>query len=133
MIKRINKYFIILVSALLVLSNFSFATQQMLCSMNMDNMQCSCQVGENNDNPGGINYKNDRQSCCEKNILELNNTNNLQTNGSELPKNINNLTPEIFNFHSIYSLNSAQLYAYIPVTEHVPRADIPILISSLLI
>jgi len=125
-----NKYFITILSFLLILSNFSYAASVMVCSMmgkgNTD--KCTCQK---TDNTRGIKFKKVKDSCCEQQTLNLSNSNNL------LHQKDNELTKQ----ESVISCNGIDTDVqtnYIGITyNRLDRLkaplDLPILYSSLLI
>jgi len=115
---------------MLILSNFSFATQHMLCLMNEDNdVKCECKC----DIPAPSNMliiTNEDSPCCQSNIIELSNNNNLQIYNKELPSDITSFSPSITVSDVEVTLNNIN-NPFSPLTNHVPRKSIPILISSL--
>ena len=119
---------------LLVLSNFSFATQQMLCLMSDDaDIKCDCTCVDN-DITSGVSISGDSSPCCSTKTNEISNTNNLQITGNELPKDITSFNPIYLNLDKDISFNSLVNNSFsASLKEHIPKAEIPILISSLLI
>jgi len=135
--KKVNKYFIFIISLLLVLSNFSFATQQMLCLMNDDadadaDVKCDCTCAYNEISQG-ITISNNSSPCCSTKTNELSNINNLQITGNELPKDITSFSPLYINMLKDITFDSLIDITFSALKEHVPKAEIPILFSSLLI
>lgn len=128
MIKTISKYFSVLLILILVNSNFSFAFSQMLCEMSIEPTVCKCEENNMSDEvPADVS----KMSCCDNNILEINNSNTLVKNNTDYT-----------NLNSIQLLIS--LLPHIEITKtfadhlvfqkhHKPPSDIPILISSFLI
>ena len=118
---------------LLVLSNFSYATQQMLCLMSEEtDIGCDCTC-EQNDLSSGVILTNDSSPCCANTTNELSNTNNLQLTGNELPKDITSFATLYNNHVKDITFNSFFDNSFSALKEHIPKTDIPILISSLLI
>lgn len=127
--KIFKKYSLIGLSLLLVLSNFSYATQQMLCLMNDEDIKCECKCEV--PSPSKTLVITDEDSpCCQRNTVELTNNNNLQSYNKELPSDITSYSPIItagdFDSQSITASNQ-----FSSQNEHVPKSEIPILISSL--
>ena len=133
MLKKVKKYSIFALSLLLVLSNFSFATQQMLCLMNDVDITCSCPMNEGSDSPGGLSIAAKDSPCCSNNTIELTNRNNLQIAGNELPKDITSFSAAFINLDLEFDCNSHFENSFTALKEHIPKAEIPILNSSLLI
>ena len=130
--KVIRKYFLTSLALLLVLSNFSFATTYMLCSMGGEKSSCCCNHHKTK-HIAGLSISKVKSSCCNEGTVELSNSNLLSTVKTEQPQDIS-VFSTIFadnNSSQLYSANyNFQLTA---IKNHVPKSDIPILISSLLI
>lgn len=131
--KKIKKYSIFTLSMLLVLSNFSFATQQMLCLMNDDDVTCTCQMNEKADNSNELAFTVKDSPCCSNKVIELTNSNNLQTTENKLPKDITSFSPIYINYDSDITYNYIYDNSFTSLKEHIPKAEIPILNSTLLI
>ena len=117
---------------MLVLSNFSYASNLMLCSMSKNARVCECNH-ENDEQNIGLSYTNENKRCCTDEITELKNTNILSTVKVELPKDITLFGALVLSLsNNVTSQNNVFVLSNID-KEHAPRTDIPILISSLLI
>lgn len=133
MYKKAKKYSIFALSAFLIMSNFSFATQQMLCWMNLDeDVECECTC-THSDISAGLTISDKDTPCCTHKTIELTNTNNLQTNSIELPKDITSFPPSIVGPDSGFQNISVIENSFNSLRDHVPKSEIPILFSSLLI
>jgi hypothetical protein len=86
--KIVKKYLISGLSLLLVLSNFSFATQLMFCQMNDNAQVCEC-IHDKSIQHSGISISKVINKCCTEETTELSNTNSLLTFKTELPQDIN--------------------------------------------
>jgi hypothetical protein len=133
---KLKKYIVFPAAILLVLSNFSFATQQMLCLMTEDESEteltCTC-VCDEEQAPSGITLSSESTPCCQNKTMELNNSNNLQVSASHLLKDVTAFSPTILITH-VEDLSAPSKYSFIVFTkEHVPRTDLPVILSSLLI
>lgn len=130
--KAFNKYFVVSLSFMLILSNFSYATQLMLCEMTGDTKACECK-DKDVKKYDGITFNTVESKCCNEETSELSNTNTLLTNNNELNHDIYvNVTLFFNNNIDInHAVNSSVLYN--PDKSHLPNLDIPILNSSLLI
>lgn len=130
--KAFSKYFVISLSLLLILSNFSYATQLMLCEMTGDTKACEC---KDNDAKkyNGISLNNVESKCCNEETTVLSNQNTLLPLNKELNNDINSdLTIFLnnsyyLNYHNISSRTSSL------DKSHLPELDILIFTSSLLI
>lgn len=132
MLKLIKKYFVTILSIMLILSNFSYTTHLMLCGMSKDAMICECNH-ENAEQNNDLTYTNENNKCCTDEITELKNINILSTVKIDLPKDINFFGALILNLsNNVTFQNNVFVLSGID-KEHVPKSDIPILISSLLI
>jgi hypothetical protein len=131
-LKELKKYTIFVLSLLLVLSNFSYATQQMLCLMSDDDVACECYC-EKSEVSTGLIFTDANSPCCSKQTVELSNSNNLQTTANELPKDITSFSPLFVNIDLEISYNAEYYNSFSALKDHIPKTEIPILISSLLI
>jgi hypothetical protein len=131
-VNNLKKYFLTVLAAALVLSNFSYATTYMLCGMKDDNSSCCCKHKGHQPAKGLSLIKAD-SDCCKEGISELANNNLLSTVKIELPSDISSFPPVSINLEneSLHSNNIS--FSYITQIEHVPKSDIPIFTSSLLI
>jgi len=127
----IKKYFLAVLAAALVLSNFSYATTYMLCGMK-DDSSCCCQHKGHQPAKGLSLIKTD-SGCCKEGIAVVSNDNLLATVKVELPLDISHFTPALLNLNSSFLADYSNSFIYIAGTEHVPKCDIPIITSSLLI
>lgn len=117
---------------MLILSNFSFASTYMLCNMGGDEASCCCSHNKHHV-PGGLAFTKDMSECCSQETVELANSNLLSTVKTELPSDISSFAPSLIHIdNELLFLNNIS-FSYISQIEHVPKSDIPILISSLLI
>ncbi len=130
--KLYGKYVIFALSVLLILSNFSYATQLMFCGMSGNTETCEC-----THDPGkhyeGISITTEKTRCCQEETNELANSNTLATLKTELPLDINTFAALVLVLNQS---NEALPGSYLNVNidkSHLPKLDIPILISSLLI
>lgn len=73
------------------------------------------------------------KKCCTDETTELKNTNILSTVKVDLPKDINLFGALIISLSAATSQNNAFVLSLNIDKEHVPKGDIPILVSSLLI
>ncbi|MCC6865057.1 MAG: hypothetical protein IT280_02735 [Ignavibacteria bacterium] len=116
---------------MLILSNFSFASQLMICEMYGDNCKCESPQNDHNDNRG-IAFTQEKNNCCSEKITELSNTNTLIIN------NISHENEFLFSdYQSIYSEFNSNLQntqnSKIKDYHFLPVIDIPLLNTSLLI
>lgn len=130
--KGFKKYFVVSLSFMLILSNFSFANQLMFCEMAGDNSRCECSHNDRPDYPG-INLAQEKTKCCEEKTTELTNSNTLLScnNSQEQDSHVylvlfytSKIDPDTIN-NSIFNFS--------PDKSHLPEIDIPIFTSSLLI
>ncbi|HEX2787539.1 MAG TPA: hypothetical protein VHP32_06500 [Ignavibacteria bacterium] len=130
MLKLLGKYFIPSLAILLILSNFSYATNLMACSMNNDN---SCECSHTYDNKTNeLNYHKTTSGCCSEKTSELSNSNTLSISKTDLPKEIHSLGVLIvIPIQSFVSQNISMQIDKGITGFH--KQDIPIFISSLLI
>jgi hypothetical protein len=133
---KIKKYFLSILALMLILSNFSFASTYMLCPMDKDESSCCCNHDKQHTpggQPGGVAFSKDMNGCCSQETVELANSNLLTTVKIELPSDISSFASVLINTvnESLPSVNISQ--SYISQIEHIPKSDIPILVSSLLI
>jgi hypothetical protein len=130
--KSFSKYFVVSLSLLLILSNFSYATHLMLCAMSDDATVCECSHNDGN-LPDELSYKKEKSGCCTSEISELTNSNLLTTVKFELPNNINSFSALILDLNRNSELYAGSFLNSAIDKSHLPKLDIPILTSSLLI
>lgn len=128
---KVKKYFITFLSLGLILSNFSFATTLMFCSMESYHSSCTCSHN-NQPQSSGLSVKSITKSCCDKKTVELSNSNILEI------LNHNTVNPIISAGFSSAGCNDIWVAAnsernIVTLTHHPPNSEIPILNSSLLI
>lgn len=73
------------------------------------------------------------KKCCTDEITELKNSNVLSTVKVDLPKDINLFGAIVLSLSTVTLQNNVFVLSVNIDKEHVPKVDIPILISSLLI
>lgn len=130
---KFRKYFISALSVLLILSNFSFATTLMLCSMDMDTSVCACSHKSAGDTRTPS-IEKVKKSCCESETVELSNSNILLAIKNDLNNNSLVIINTINNEDDDYFFNSkSSHYSINKVSYYLPISDIPIINSSLLI
>lgn len=117
---------------MLILSNFSYASHLMLCGMSKDTDECQC-THNNGKAADELKYSDVSKKCCTNEVKELKNSNNLSTVKIDLPKNINLFSPLVLSTSNLTSQNNTFTVFSSIDKEHVPKLDIPVLISSLLI
>jgi hypothetical protein len=103
----------------------------MFCLMNDDaaDVKCECKC----EAPAPSNQliiTSENSSCCQKSTIELSNSNNLQTYNKELPSDITSFSPVSFVIDSETLFNYSNS-PFLSLDDQVPRAGIPILVSSL--
>ena len=128
---KVKKYFITYLSAVLVLSNFSFATTLVLCSMGGDS-PCACSNNTHHENSGLV-LKNAANSCCQTKTVELSNSNILEILHNTVVNPLIHaglLNPEVNGFSKVHANTSKVFNEF---SYHPPNSEIPILNSSLLI
>lgn len=130
--KSFSKYFVISLSMLLILSNFSYATNLMLCAMSDDATDCQCSHNESK-LPDELSYKKEKSGCCTNEITVLSNSNLLSTVKFELPNDINSFSALILDLKQDSELYTSSFLNSAIDKSHLPKLDIPILTSSLLI
>lgn len=133
-LRKIKKYGLFVLSLLLIFSNFSYATQQMLCLMNDDDtdIKCDC-MHKSNKYKDELTISSKTTPCCSSKTVELSNNNNLQKTGTELPKDISSFSPLYISLDTEVSSSLKFEVSHTGLKDHVPRTEIPILISSLLL
>jgi len=127
-IKKLSKYFSLILILVLINSNFSFAITHMMCNMSKTQENCECK--DNSDNHT-LQSNSKESDCCKITSKEINNTNNLNLNKlkqcyTDTFQTLNYFTPSIAinNTHqSYYSFKNHPRY----------KPDIIILISRILI
>lgn len=117
---------------MLILSNFSYATQLMFCEMSGDSKECECTHNYPSDYPG-FSLTQQKNKCCNEETTELTNSNTLLTTNSQQNKEIASLVILLLDSSGFqdYKYNNNILYS--PDKSHLPEIDIPIFNSSLLI
>src|SRR5258706_11782140 len=117
---------------MLIFSNFSFATTYMICSMGSDDAPCCCK--HKSSSPAKeLSVITEKTSCCGTATIELANNNLLSTVKIEATADITSFSPSILNTNNLILHNYNISFSHITQIEHVPKSDIPLLISSLLI
>jgi hypothetical protein len=131
MINKIRKYLIPSLAALLILSNFSYATNLMLCSMKDMDVTCGC-THKAEYGISGINVSKVKNQCCEEETILLSNSNLLNTVKSENPVNSLVLLSYISSsvLENTFTNNFPVIYK---LQDKIPKEDIPISVSSLII
>lgn len=130
--KAFNKYFVVSLSLMLILSNFSFATQLMICEMMGDTNVCEC-THNDYQKVDVLSFTQERSKCCNEETTELSNTNTLLSINNELNHNIYTNVALFFNTSITLDHNFNSLVLYSHDKSHFPKLDIPIFTSSLLI
>ncbi|MEO6695430.1 MAG: hypothetical protein ABIY50_00050 [Ignavibacteria bacterium] len=130
MIKKLSKYFSLILILVLVNSNFSFAVQSLLCGMSTDPKICECKH-QSPSNCKEISITKEKSSCCTFNLKEINNSTTFEVlKRSSLEKDI------VILIHNLIQtdLNSNFVFHDRGFTTH-PKTftDIPILTSQFLI
>lgn len=100
--------------------------------MSDESAKCECR----HDDPQplkDISFTKERSACCENETTELSNTNTLQTVKTELPKYTAFSAFSAMDFQHNLLVQFNQFILSAANKEHVPKRDIPILTSSLLI
>ena len=100
--------------------------------MGSDDAPCCCK--HHKSSPAKeLSVASESSACCGEGTIELANSNLLTTVKTEVPADITNFSPQnIFIENITFNYNNIS-FSYIAQIEHVPKSDIPILISSLLI
>jgi hypothetical protein len=126
-----NKYFVVSLSLMLILSNFSYASQLMFCEMTGGTTECECRHTEHK-KFDGVSLSQEKSQCCNEETTELSNTNTLL--------NVNQGTDQDFPVYPVFinipfglSGNISDLIIYFHGISQLPKNDIPIFTSSLLI
>jgi hypothetical protein len=130
--KTVRKYFISGLALLLVLSNFSFATQLMFCQMSDDAKVCEC-THKKDKQYEGVSLTKVKPKCCTEETTELSNSNILLTFKTELPHDIYVLGALANNYTIDLNLIANTSVSLITDTSQFPKLDIPTFNSSLLI
>lgn len=129
---KVKKYFITFLSLGLILSNFSFATTLVFCSMGGDDPVCSCSHS-NLPQASGLAIKSITKTCCDKKTVELSNSNILEILNHN---HVNPLISSGFNaggINDIWTVSANTSVIFTALNHHPPNSEIPILNSSLLI
>lgn len=131
--KRVfKKYFVVSLSLMLILSNFSFATQLMFCEMSGDNNECQCTHNDNKKYEG-VSLTQEKTKCCSEETTELSNTNTLlNLNSGQEHDAYVNIALFLISTIDLDVINNRSLH-FSPDKSHLPEIDIPIFTSSLLI
>ncbi|MBE2228818.1 MAG: hypothetical protein IAE93_15790 [Ignavibacteria bacterium] len=130
--KEFRKYFVVTLSLMLILSNFSFATQLMICEMMGDSKVCDC-AHRDNPKPDGLSLTQERSKCCNEETTELSNSNTLLNLNNEQDQDIYTNISIAFNITVDIENNYNSSILHTPDRSHLPEIDIPIFNSSLLI
>lgn len=130
--KEFRKYFVVTLSLMLILSNFSFATQLMICEMMGDSKVCDC-AHRDNPKPDGLSLTQERNKCCNEETTELSNSNTLLNFNNEQDQDIYTNISIALNVTDDIENNYNNSILYIHDKSHLPEIDIPIFNSSLLI
>lgn len=104
----------------------------MFCEMSQDNTVCECKHEKKQRNDG-VNLTKEKSACCSSEITELTNSNLLSTVKIEHLYNISSFGSMIIDLSpglEIYAGSSLKITAD---KTHLPKLDIPLLNSSLLI
>lgn len=104
----------------------------MLCAMSDDATDCQCSHNESK-LPDELSYKKEKSGCCTHEITVLTNSNLLSTVKFELPNDINSFGAIILHLNQNLVLQTEQFSNIAFDKSHLPKLDIPILTSSLLI
>ena len=133
--KNLKKYLISTLSLLLILSNFSFATSFLYCTMKAEVVQTCCCSHKPVNNTGGLSLSQYHKSCCNLETRELANSNILNTVKSELPNKILTLvnTFAVVDPDACLSALQCTFITSCLLHQQIPKTDIPISNSSLLI
>lgn len=117
---------------MLILSNFSFATQLMFCEMTGDSSSCECSHKEQV-RFRGVSFTQENSKCCEEKTAELTNTNTLlNQNNSQEHDSFVNICLYYISTVDLDIINHS-LFIYLPQDTYHPEIDIPVFTSSLLI
>ncbi len=128
-----RKYFVSVLSVMLIFSNFSFATTLMLCKMNMGGGS-TCQCSTTHERASELALKNIKNNCCDLETIELSNSNLLLSVKNDLNDNSIVLIDLFNNGLSDNPLNTKDAhYLHCKYYYHLPNSDIPVENSSLLI
>lgn len=128
MLKKLSKYFSILLILVLINSNFSFALTQMMCKMSQDRNTCECEQSSCS-NEAQIN--SEEPVCCKVKFIEINNINTLELNKLLAASEV---VYQIQNYFLQSDINSESTHYFrIQLNHFKPPADIPILLSHILI
>ena len=131
--KAFNKYFVVPLSFILILSNFSFATQLMLCEMSDDSKECEC-THNDYQKVDVLSFTQERSKCCNEETTELSNSNTLlNLNNEQQDQYINTYISIALNVTFDIESNYNNSILYTPDRSYLPEIDIPIFNSSLLI
>jgi len=129
-IKKLSKYFSLILILVIVNSNFSFAVQSMLCEMSTDPKICECKH-QSESNCKEISITKEKFSCCTVNVNEINNSTTFEVfKRSALDNDVVILIHNLI--HTDLHLNFV-FHDKAFTTHPKTFTDIPILISRFLI
>ena len=100
--------------------------------MSNDDAPCCCKH-ESSKPAKELSFTMEKSDCCGEGRIELANTNLLSTVKIEVPADITSFSPELINTNNLTLTDNNISFSYIAQIEHVPKSDIPLLTSSLLI
>jgi hypothetical protein len=127
-----NKYFLAGLSLMLILSNFSYASQLMFCGMTGEISKCECKH-DSSQPEKNLSIGKDKSKCCSHQVNELTNSNLLSTVKTELLNDINAFGPSAFSLVIDLDMQKDSFTQLSTDKAHIPKLDIPVLTSSLLI
>ncbi|HMR40273.1 MAG TPA: hypothetical protein PKA90_07560 [Ignavibacteria bacterium] len=126
--KSYIKYFTLLLTILLLNSNFSFAISEMMCKMSTDKDQCECTTDSHT---GVMKITSEEKACCKNSVSELNNSNTLEKNNT---KHVTDQAQQKLIYTMPVNKDTQTSSIFISfVNLKIPVPDIPIFNSSLLI
>lgn len=122
--KKVTKIYVAVMVLLVMLTNISYSVTYSICGMSSMS-HCSCDMGSKDNN-----YSFKKVSCCKEEVMSVSNNADF-TKVQEKGQN-----SEFTNI--VYVLTDANILSnYITAKEniifHVPKRDIPVLFSRLLI
>jgi 5S rRNA maturation endonuclease (ribonuclease M5) len=100
--------------------------------MGDNDISCTCKMNEHIITPGKISIDAIDSPCCTNKTFELTNSNNLQKTENDNLKNVFTFSPVIINCDLDFT-GSELANSQPALKDHIPKSEIPILISSLLI
>jgi len=135
MFRKGKKFIIVVLSLLLILSNFSFALTYSICTMGMMTGCMKETCARNNHDLNKINgfvLSKTKKTCCEERVSELSNSNTLLINhSSNYNASFNHVSYIVDNFPTID--NNTLVHNHFTYPDKIPKNGIPIIISSLII